>query len=241
MSKIFISEDAKEVLIQYISTKGEVIKIPKTEIVYREISAHPDIYMCKLGTGSESEIYMSPEMQCILGSKQKNNIGQGNKKSERSLCKYPYNIGYNGCVIGEYFIHNLKYTNEALIDEIRLRGLKEVNVKQGYSKCNILTVGDTGIITSDKGIACAVEENCQDMEVLTIDPGDVRLEGFDYGFIGGSSGQIGSEIVFHGDLEKHPFCEKIIRFIEKQGFGIKYFKEFPLEDIGSIIEGNVMF
>jgi hypothetical protein len=71
---------------------------------------------------------------------------------------------------------------------------------------------------------------------LLIDKGHIQLQGFDYGFIGGASGRIGDTIIFNGDITQHPDYEKIAAFIEDRDLKIKYFTEYPLEDIGSIIE-----
>jgi hypothetical protein len=56
-----------------------------------------------------------------------------------------------------------------------------------------------------------------------------------YGFIGGCCGKIGEQLVFYGDISKHPDFERIYKFIKDRNIKIKWF-DFPLEDIGSIIK-----
>jgi hypothetical protein len=73
------------------------------------------------------------------------------------------------------------------------------------------------------------------MDVLMITPGHILLPGYDTGFIGGASGRIGDTVIFNGDLSAHPDSDRIIRFIEDRGLKVRWFPEWPLKDIGSII------
>jgi hypothetical protein len=94
-------------------------------------------------------------------------------------------------------------------------------------------VDEDSIITYDRGIAKAAE--AAGINVLTVDPGHVELPGYDTGFIGGTSGRVGDEIIFNGDLSAHPDCQAIRQFIEERGLKVRYFSGYPLRDIGSII------
>ena len=74
-----------------------------------------------------------------------------------------------------------------------------------------------------------------DLNVLKVSPGFVKLDGYDTGFIGGTSGRVGDEIIFHGDLFVHPDFQRIVSFIEKRGLTCRWFSDFKLTDIGSIL------
>ena len=234
MSTIYISETANPLLIDYLEQQGHIIKIVEmSDITYKPVSSHPDIYMCSMGPG-KPVFFGCPEK---IGS------------------KYPENIIYNAACTGKYFIHNTKYTDSELLDFAS--PLEIIDVPQGYTKCSTLIVDEYSIITSDVGIynSCygrprstgneAAAEDCNScisgspapqLEVLLIEKGHIKLQGFDYGFIGGASGRVGDTIVFNGDITQHPDHEKIAAFIESRGLKLKYFTEYPLEDIGSIIE-----
>ena len=175
------------------------------------INCHPDIIYCKL---KDDEVF----------------VGDENYLS----AKYPGDIRYNACSTGKYFIHNLKYTDEALLNRAKELGLKLIDVKQGYAKCSIVVVDEDSIITYDEGIV----HECENvgLSVLQISPGNVRLDGYSTGFIGGTSGKVGNEIIFNGDLSLHPDFDRIKTFIEERGLILKYFPEYELTDIGSIIE-----
>ncbi len=210
MSKIYISEDANSLLKEYLSCRNHlIVEVKKANQVYESISSHPDIFMCKIN----NQIIMS-----------ENDLGYA----------YPDNIKYNGVQVGNYFIHHTDYTASKLMSAVKAAGLTPVHVPQGYTKCNIVVVDSNSIITSDEGIKNILVP--LGLQVLLISPGNVKLKGFSYGFLGGASGKIGNSVVFNGNLSAHPDYQKIADFILARGLELKYFKEYDLEDIGSIIE-----
>lgn len=174
------------------------------------ISNHPDLIFCRLKGD-----------RVLMG--------------DRSLlqAEYPGDVRYNACSTGKYFIHNLKFTDEKLLKEARDMGLIPVDVKQGYAKCSIVVVDEDSIITYDRGIAAACSE--AGLDVCLVSPGHVKLDGYPTGFIGGASGRVGDEVIFNGDLSAHPDFEKIKSFIEGKGLGLRFFAQWSLEDIGSIV------
>lgn len=207
---IFVSETADPLLLEHLTAQGHQTHIIKaTGATYPPVSSHPDIYMCGLGPGRP--VFFG----CL----------------EKLGPSYPENIRYNAACTGKYFIHNLKHTDPELLE--RATSLEKIHVSQGYAKCNMVIVDEGSIITSDRGIykACRNE-----LDVLLIQPGHVRLRGFPYGFLGGASGRIGDTLVFNGNLEQHPDFVSIKNFIKKRSLDLVYFRQYPLEDIGSIIE-----
>ncbi|HZK88293.1 MAG TPA: hypothetical protein VFC27_03980 [Anaerovoracaceae bacterium] len=210
MSKVYISEDANPLLKEYLSGSNHIIvEIKSTDQVYESISSHPDIFMCKINDKIIQSEY---------------DLGYS----------YPDNVKYNGVQIGKYFIHHTGYTASKLISAVKAADLMTVHVSQGYTKCNIVAVDENSIITSDEGIRNKLVP--LGLDVLLISAGNVKLKGFSYGFLGGASGKVGDSIVFNGDLSAHPDFFKISDFILSRGLKLKYFEEYQLEDIGSIIE-----
>lgn len=206
--RVYLSKDVNEILIKYIKTYTENIAFVENNGTYPAINNHPDIAMCQLG----NEIFLGD----------KNKIGYN----------YPDDIIYNGACTGSYFIHNLKYTDEDLLKKVNSIGLHPINVKQGYTKCSVVTLGKNAIITSDLGIAKACKHH---MSVLTISPGHINLPGMTYGFIGGCSGVIGDTVIFNGNLQKHPDFKIIVEFINSKNMKVKWFTQYELTDIGSIL------
>ena len=205
----------KEYLQQYLSRrrhhckefKGQLIEVMPTDNTYPAVCTHADLYHCAVG----------------------NRILSGVPAGY----SYPSNIGFNGVHLGSFFIHNFKYTAPAVLSEIEVLGLTKIHVKQGYTKCNLVVVSKDAVITSDRGIAKALSS--YPIHVLLITPGYVDLPGFSYGFLGGASGLLENEVIFHGDLSAHPDFHKIVSFIIEHHKKPVWFSSFPLTDIGSII------
>ena len=206
-------------MIHISETANDILKnaFPDTRIFTRQgrtygaVDAHPDMYMCAFRDGTVDHADLSE-------------IGEN----------YPQNIAYNAVCLDKYFIHNLKYTSPKLLNEAQDHGLIPVNVRQGYTKCSCVVVNGNSIITSDEGIYKTLS-TVEDIDVLKIREGHVNLDGFAYGFLGGTSGLVGNELVFAGNITKHPDYAKIYEFCMSKNVKIRYF-DFPLQDIGSIIE-----
>ena len=214
MKTAIVSKNANKQLIEYLRSKGiEAIEFDSLEKVADPVKNHPDMLYCML---KDDVLFKGDPLKLSA--------------------EYPKDIIYNGCSTGKYFIHNLKYTDQKLLSEVNRLGLRTVNVSQGYAKCSIVTVDEDSIITYDKGIA----EACirAGMDVLTVTQGFVRLEGYNTGFIGGASGKADNEIFFNGNLEAHPDFDRIAGFIKGKGLSLKYFKEYELNDIGTVIVTN---
>lgn len=209
---VYISENAYPKTVKYIASlgrKAEIITARKN--VYPEISAHPDIFMCRL----PDKIVFAPQ----------NKPGYS----------YPECAAYNAVCLGDYFIHNLRCTAPELLEEAETAGLKPVNVNQGYTRCSTVIVDRNSAVTSDKGIA-KVLSGLAGISVLYISEGFIKLPGFSSGFLGGCSGIIEETLIFNGDLGTHPDHSHICAFAAERGVKIRHFPGLPLTDIGSMIE-----
>ena len=214
---IYVSSEADNRLISWLSSCGYAVEEFRTDgIVAGPLSCHPDMFMCKMGVSDDSEI-----------------ISYFMQNETRLSSEYPEDIPFNVACTGKYFIHNLKYTAPVLLKRAEELGLEMVNVRQGYAKCSTVIVDEDSVITYDRGLGKACTE--AGMDVLMITPGHILLPGYDTGFIGGASGRIGDTVIFNGDLSAHPDSDRIIRFIEDRGLKVRWFPEWPLTDIGSII------
>ena len=148
--------------------------------------------------------------------------------------KYPYNIALNACVIGKNLIGNLKYIDEKVINFCKYKGYNFINVKQGYTACSCLKIGDRALITADLSICKALKNT--DIEVLLIEQGSINLKGANYGFIGGASGVYKDKIYFFGDLAAHKNYNEISKFILDHHFQIvNMIENKNLIDIGGAL------
>ena len=110
-------------------------------------------------------------------------------------------------------------------------GFELIPVKQGYCGCSICVVDANSIITADRGVAAAAAR--RGIDTLLIRPGHIQLEGYEYGFIGGSAFLISEDtMAFTGDISSHPDSENIMFFLEKRGIIVEKITENKIFDIG---------
>ena len=104
----------------------------------------------------------------------------------------------NGDASYEDFV-NKGYVKEAIVNYIALLGWSpKSNVeKMSLKLISISFHGSfhwSGVITEDTGIAAALSEKT-DIDVLLIEKGHVKLDGYPYGFFGGCCGLIENDLL----------------------------------------------
>lgn len=146
---------------------------------------------------------------------------------------YPNNVMLNCVVLNDKLICNTKTITDEVLQMAIRDNLKIINVNQGYTKCSTCIVNENAIITSDKSIY----KSCRnEMDVLLIRQGYIKLSGTDYGFIGGSSFKYNrNTLVFTGNIKLHPDYENIKSFVENHNVELLSLTENTMIDIGSII------
>ncbi len=165
------------------------------------------------------------------------------KLSHKNLCfcanyagnKYPENILLNFLFIGNTLYGKLSAIDKNLLDYCSENNIKTINVNQGYARCATLVLNNNAAITSDASIEKALRTN--GVEVLVISQGNIALDGYNYGFIGGASGKIDrNTIVFFGNITRHPDFALINAFCKKHNTEIKILcNNMPVTDIGGIV------
>lgn len=207
-----------------------IIEIPPCNNLYKSIDGHVDIQLNILDKKLK-KVIIQKNMPESFKDKLKNfNINF--IESQNSLdYGYPKNIFLNALVLKDYFIHNLKYTDEILLSTQSHKKL--ISVNQGYTKCSCLPISDKAIITNDIGIYNSL--NPQGFDILFLPPGDIILEGLDYGFIGGTGGLINENLIaFFGNLDSYIYGDKVKCFLKKYGVKPIYLKDGKLHDRGSL-------
>lgn len=197
----------------------------RTADLYDAVSGHPDMIMHHLG---ENRVVVCESSPCFV-------LPHGLEITEgksRLTQKYPYDIAYNAARVGNFLIHNFRYTDAVILEHSQ--DLTRIDVAQGYAKCSVCVVAENAVITSDLGIA----KKCDTygIDVLVTDDSDISLKGVSHGFIGGSTGLLAPDLLgINGDIHFHRNCEGIQCFCEKYGVNILSLKDGVIEDIGSII------
>ena len=236
MKYLIIDERMRQVEKHKLKELGyKLIEIKQSKNVYPEISAHVDIFTCKVGEKIIVEPSQYENLKSQLSSKY--NLIQGEECINE---RYPYDIKYNVCTIGEKAIHNFQYTDPIVKQELIKQGYELTNTAQGYTNCSIAIIDNNSAIVTDKGLYKILQKHNIDVLYLEYEPEIKLLNGNEYsnkkGFIGGVISRIANQIVVTGDLGKIDQNGVIRKFISTKGLDLVEFKELDVIDYGGIIE-----
>ena len=208
----------------------ELIEISENPTLEKPVSAHPDMNLLIVGEQLFARKYVNDMFTIVKQSK----IVTDANLNVNEILVYPDNVALNCAVVGKSIICNTKYTSKDVSNYANDIGYDIINVNQGYAKCATCIVGENAIITEDDSI----EKKCRNygMDVLKIQKGHVRLDGYNYGFIGGCSGLIENNLlVFNGNIELHPQHTEIHNFCTKHNVEAISLNNDALYDVGSIV------
>lgn len=232
---------------------SEIIYSYKNNNVDISISGHVDISLYYDG----KKFISAPEAyEYYLDIFKEKDLNVSIEKGYKTLTnKYPNDVLYNVCSIGNIHIANFDYVDKSIIDRINIvtndriidnrekkmldsnrvntiNNSRKISIKQGYANCSILAIDEKSFITSDQGIYnVLIKEN---FDVLKIGNGHISLFDMEYGFIGGASAVFGNNVYFFGNIDNHPNSIKIKDFISKRGKKIISLGDKNLVDYGSM-------
>ncbi len=213
---------------QSLAAIGEVVWLEPNSTVYPSISTHPDIFFCQY---EPDKLVFAPDIKSeYIAALHKAGIKM-TKGESRLGNAHPGTVHYNACATRNILIHNLKYTDNRILDIFE--GKEKVNVKQGYTRCNLLALNEKAFITSDEGIRNELLKH--GLDVLFIDPRQVRLDGHEYGFFPGCCGVWRNHLVVCGDTDILKEKKELDEFLDRHGFEISELYKGELVDLGSIL------
>jgi len=143
---------------------------------------------------------------------------------------YPNSAHYNAVVNSNFLIHNLQITDSEIINSCQDKKL--INVRQGYVRCNLISLPDGSFICSDMGIYKELKK--QNIEVLFVNPNGIELPDFPNGFIGGTMGFNNGKLFILGSLKYFSEGEKIEHFLDKKSIEIVELYDGALFDGGGL-------
>ena len=225
MTYVLVAENFPEKSLEKLKEYGKIVRTKSNKYLMKGLDTHPDILVHPLPNG---EIVVDRDNLEYYKKifPDKNLIASQSKLSK----KYPADIALNAFAFKNFFIHNLKHTDAVILDYYKNSGYELINIKQGYAKCSCLLTDDF-IITSDGGIY----ESLRDfIPIYKIDHKQIKLQNFNYGFIGGATGVLGKKIFFTGDFSHHSSHEEILKIIKKYNYEIEILSKDQIEDFGSI-------
>ncbi len=209
----------------------DTIFVRKDNRLSEPIASHADLHIFHLGN---SEFLTSGNFQKefndkLCGIKSICEIFN-NRRVERELKKeYPQDVFLNAVSVGDYIICNVKTVAKEILNTDKTI----IHTNQGYTKCSVAVVSDNAIITDDFDIYRKCKEK---IDVCLVEKNSVMLNGYSYGFIGGSCGKIAkNKLAFFGDINKHKNAQTIIDFCNKYNVECVSLSDSPLYDYGSLI------
>lgn len=228
VTTILISGEAVYLVSALQALRIQPILTLASDRLPKPVRFHPDMLCCYVGNGKAVVAAKEKQLQNRLKCFDVQII-----QTEYPLgYQYPRDAGCNVLQIGEHVFYNPKSADKTILQELETKTLHRVS--QGYSRCSVAVVDKHSAITADPGLAKAMKQT--GLEVLEIQPGQIRLPGYDYGFIGGCCGLISPDrIAFTGSLELHPDGERIKAFLFQRGISYVELTNEPLLDIGGLI------
>ena len=205
----------------------DILELETSGLTYPAISGHPDIFFCP----TPRILVVSPNLPEKYYSILSDHSVPFVKGHPASGIRYPASVRFNAAINEKYLVHRLEYTDPVILENCHY--LKKIAVKQGYTRCNLLLLKEDHYITSDRGIAKALEEH--DLKGILVSPEGIILPGFPNGFIGGAMGVSGDRVFITGSLDHFPEGRKVREFIERLGFSVVEVYNGPLVDGGGIL------
>lgn len=218
-------DEAKETLTKM----GDVVWLEPSDQAYQSISSHPDIFCFCHNERHCDTIVCAENVHNLLPDYIK--VIKGDKPVGK---KYPETCGYNAVGIGNMLVHNLAHTDLSIRElfENTWKESVQLNVNQGYTRCNLLALNENNYITSDFGIKRVLEEN--GCNVFYVDPHQITLPGQKYGFFPGCCGLVDDAVVVCGSVNHLKECKELRKFVRRNGMRIIELYDGALVDVGSI-------
>ena len=217
---------------------GDVLFLNPTDITYKSISAHPDIFFFQ---GKDGLVYAPNAPKRIIKElkKRKIKLTEGKKEVGR---KYPDTVPYNAVGIGDTLIHNLKHTDPTILSLYE----NHIHVNQGYTRCNLVALKEGVFITSiPDNIQQTTDNRLFPSEshvetygrtsILYIDPKQIKLEGHDHGFFPGCCGIWKNNLIVCGNTKHLKEKAELDKFLKDNNFNLIELYDGELVDVGSIL------
>lgn len=234
-------EMPNEIISELERNSAECLKLPPSSALPIPVASHPDMLFfsacSNAPTEGKVELFSAENYRVeypFLFSTLENKLAKSTISYEISTegirvgNKYPNDIALNALEMNGILYSLTEHTASGIRDMFS----KHIRIKQGYAACSVLKLSEQAAITADINISNALQKN--GIDVLLISAGNIRLSGYDYGFIGGASYCDGERVYFFGNVAKHPDYTRILEFCRKHGIEVAAFSNMPLTDLGGI-------
>lgn len=226
MQKLIVDNRFSKIAEEYFKGRYEVIPSPVIEELPPEVNAHPDMGLVRIKDVFVAEPTVFEFYKELLSG---STVLCGKTWLSRH---YPNDIAYNVLISETVAFGNETYIDPVVKDVLKEKGILISSVKQGYAKCSAANIKNV-VITADKTIEKSAKE--KGFKTLLIASGDVALKGYDYGFLGGATGEIDGGLFFFGDITKHRDFGKIDLILKENEIFYEFLRDVPLTDVGTVI------
>ncbi|MEI6123870.1 MAG: DUF6873 family GME fold protein [Bacteroidota bacterium] len=227
---IIVDQGLPEKIKHNLSQIGTLLQLHSKDIVYNQISGHPDIFFCQTPQG----LIAAPNtpkyfLNTLIENKVPFSFGYKPLGGE-----FPETVYYNAVSTEKYLIHNVKYTDKKILEASESK--TTIAVEQAYTRCNLMALSETHFITSDKSIELTLLKN--ELKVCYVHPKQILLNGFSNGFFGGCCGLYQNQLFLNGSIKHLSEIKPLIKFIRSANVRLVELYDGPLLDSGSIFFVN---
>lgn len=230
VSVVAVGEDYAEEIRKALLPFGiKTLSCPSNPLVDSRLRSHIDLSVFHLG---EKRFILSGAVFDSSFAEELKRMGAEIVVSaQKPSAEYPNDAFLCALSNGNRLFHNEKFC-DPIIKAYHCNNF--IHVNQGYAKCAVCFVSEDAAITSDAGLAKAMEQ--EGIEVLKITSDGITLFGFNEGFIGGASFKIAPDkLAFTGVLHGHPNEIEIQEFLKLYQVTPIFLTEKPIFDVGSVI------
>ena len=219
-----------EMIDKLCGEKDLCIKTKELGFLKPPMSLHPDIQFHKV---SNDTAFCPPECFEYYRSELPSHIKLISGTSDIGGT-YPYDCSYNISRIGNYVFANTKYADKKILNYYSQHGYTIIHVNQGYTACNSLIIGNS-VLTEDVGIHNTIMVNDIDIDCNLLPYGEISLESFPYGFIGGAAGTADKIVFWCGNPVRCSYYKIIDKVIKAENIKSISLSDSQLHDFGGII------
>ena len=129
----------------------EVVELPPFSALDIRVASHPDMLLFRL----DEKLFVSRAYYRVAKSEVDRIIDTTALSliltDDKFGCYYPDDIKFNAFIISDHLVGNTEHISGEIRKHANNGGIKQANVKQGYSKCSTVVL-ENAVITADSGI-----------------------------------------------------------------------------------------
>lgn len=246
---VAVSQEAEKAIAALEDLGIEVFKVEANAKLSAPVACHPDCNLTQIDRSTFiCDEDLAPSFENFIKKHAIVNnltIGQGERNcsqknnymnvyTEKICSPYPGEAAINVKIIDNCIVCNSKYISTTILNHAVEKSMILYHCNQGYVGCSSVLLSPNAAMTDDESLYDALRRI--GLDCLKLSKGQIKLNGYSYGFIGGCCGFIGKNMIaFNGRLDTHDDAEKIKNFLNKYNVDYVELTEDVLTDIGGIV------